>query len=113
MLFFDVLWDFVLLGGLFLTAYLVGTNFNISKDRYANVIEQIVVGLGIIGYVVWIITAVGISRKSLYILMFMLILFFKKRVFIESITFVKNNYKKMDRIYFAIIIIGFNIQILK
>ncbi len=84
-LYFNIFFDMLFLFLLFLTAISIGTLFPIKLKFVDKIIVQFTLGLGSLGFLVWITTFYNYHYKILYLLLSCGIIFFRFKVIKEYI----------------------------
>ena len=77
--YFNIVFDFLLLGLLFMTAISLGSFFKIKVFGIDKVLISFSLGLGSLGFLLWLSTFYNFNYKSLYIVFSLSIIFLRKK----------------------------------
>lgn len=89
-IYFNIVFDFLLLGLLFMTAISLGSFFKIKVFGIDKVLISLAVGLGSLGFLLWLSTFYNFNYKSLYIVFSLSIIFLRKKFLFEYFKIVKD-----------------------
>jgi len=96
-IYFNMVFDFALLFLLFMTALSIGSYFKIKTFGIDRVLVSLAVGLGVLGYFIWLSTFYNFNYKSLYLLASISLIYLRKEMLYQYasiiLDFTKNIYK--------------------
>ncbi|MCX7735956.1 MAG: hypothetical protein N2319_04525 [Candidatus Kapabacteria bacterium] len=95
--YFNIALDFLLVLLLFLTAYSIGTLFKITVKFIDSVFIRLALGLGVIGFLVWLTTFNNFSYKSLYLIISLSIILFRIKYWWNDLKILKNQVILINR----------------
>ncbi len=90
LVYFNIVFDFLLLGLLFMTAISLGSFFKIKVFGIDKVLISFALGLGSLGFLLWLSTFYNFNYKSLYIVFSLSIIFLRKKFLFEYFKIVKD-----------------------
>jgi hypothetical protein len=88
--YFNIVFDVLLLGLLFMTAISLGSFFKIKVFGIDKVLISLAVGLGSLGFLLWLSTFYNFNYKSLYIVFSLSIILLRKRFLLDYFKIVKD-----------------------
>lgn len=95
--YFNIALDFLIVLLLFLTAYSIGTFFRISLKFIDAVFLRLAIGLGIIGFFVWLTTFNNFSYKSLYLIISLSVIIIRFKYWWSDFKILKNQIILINR----------------
>ena len=88
--YFNIVFDFLLLGLLFMTAISLGSFFKIKVFGIDKVLISFSLGLGSLGFLLWLSTFYNFNYKSVYIVFSLSIIFLRKKFLFEYFKVIKD-----------------------
>ena len=114
-IYFNIVFDFALLGLLFMTALSLGSYFKVKVFGIDKVLVSLAIGLGVLGCLLWLSTFYNFNYKSLYLIFSILVIYLRKNILYR---YILNIFKFTKMIYssnpflLSIIIISFMFYII-
>ena len=106
--YFNIVFDFALLGLLFMTALSLGSYFKVKVFAIDKVLVSLAIGLGVLGCLLWLSTFNNFNYKSLYLIFSIFIIYLRKEYLYKYIStifnFTKHIYKSNSTLLFIIIV---------
>lgn len=93
MYYYNVLFDIIILSLFILSCYSVGLFFKVNIHARARILIQIVIGMGILGFLMHNILLIGVGNKTLYLTMLLLPLFLQYHKLHSSFKEIKASYE--------------------
>ena len=107
-IYFNIVFDFLLIGLLLMTAISLGSFFKVKTFGIDKVLISLTIGFGMLGYLIWLSTFYNFSYTSLYLFFSIFIIYIRKDFLyssiLESIKFVKNIYNINAVLLFILIL---------
>jgi hypothetical protein len=114
-IYFNIVFDFALLGLLLMTALSLGSYFKVKVFGIDKVLVSLAIGLGVLGCLLWLSTFYNFNYKSLYLIFSIFVMYVRKEVLYK---YILNLFKFTKTIYssnpflLSIIIISFMFYII-
>lgn len=92
-IYYNIIWDIILLVGLAIMSYIVGSLFKFENNKIENIFIKTILGLGCIGYFIWISIIFNFNSISIYIIAIIMICLIRKKTIIEGLCCIKKYIK--------------------